>query len=112
MTLNATARGHEPDSCPSLCLRMKVWPLPASPPVPTSRIEPSSAPSIAVVLETIQSRIGCISVFDATTWPSSERNWSAAIRRLGSGTSTSRALSATAASGVGVGGGITMQHGV
>ena len=66
---------------PGCSRRIKVLSVGASASGPSSRIEPSSAANMLVVLWTIQSRMGWSSALDATTWPNSERKPSTAFRR-------------------------------
>jgi hypothetical protein len=74
MTFRETAAGHDPAWRPGRSLRISVLAVGASVSGSSSRIEPSSAENIPVVLRTTQSRIGCSSECDATTWHSSYMN--------------------------------------
>ena len=83
ITSVAMPAGHDPEALPRFAT--SVFTVGSGTSGPSSLMLPSSAPNIAVVFCTTQSRIGSSSVFDATTRLSSARNWSSAIRRAGSG---------------------------
>ena len=67
ITLIAMGASHEPDSRPARGFRTIVCGAAAIISGPRSRIEPSSAPSMAEIFSTIQSRIGWSSFVEATT---------------------------------------------